>query len=218
MPPWDTACDTDAERDASTRRGARFFSQSYKRNRKSHLALPGRRSPIYRVLPRFLTWSTMANVLVVDDTPDVADSFAEVLSLCGHDVRIAYNGTQALNELELSLPDVALVDLNMPVLDGFELARRIRDRWGSRIRLIAHTASARAAVAKKVTEAGFDSFVPKTARPLDLALAIHARGNAWELRRGGRDRRHSRRSSSAQRRSSDRIENGSSSTRTVLHA
>jgi len=156
----------------------------------------------------------MANILVVDDMPDVADSFAEVLTLFGHSVRIAYNGTQALCEIELSVPDVVLLDLSMPVLDGFELARRIRERWGKEIRLVAHTAFARAAVVNQVTEAGFDSFVSKSARPLELALAIHGRRASTDLRSGVPDRRRVLRSGSRRRRSTDPIEIGrNSSTR-----
>ena len=154
---------------------------------------------------------TMANVLVVDDMPDVAESFAEVVTLFGDTVRIAHDGAQALHEIGLCLPDVVLVDLNMPVLDGFELARTIRERWGRGIRLVAHTAFARAAVINQVTEAGFDSFVSKLARPLDLALAIHGRRGTSDLRAAAPDRRISARSGSTRRRSTDPIANGNHS-------
>lgn len=160
----------------------------------------------------------MANILVVDDVPDVADSFSEILTLFGHNVRTAYNGTQALHEIELSVPDVVLLDLSMPVLDGFELARRIRARWGTGIRLVAHTAFARSAVVNRVTEAGFDSFVSKSARPLDLALAIHGRRADADLRRAVPDRRRALRSGSRRRRATDPIENGRSSPHTGLRA
>lgn len=150
----------------------------------------------------------MANVLVVDDIPDVADSCAEVVTLFGDAVRIAHNGTQALHEIEICPPEVVLVDLNMPILDGFELARRIRARWGREIRLVAHTASARAAVIDQVTEAGFDAFVSKLARPMDLALAIHGRRGSSDLRAGAPDRRNVVRSGASRRRSTDAIVNG----------
>jgi len=81
----------------------------------------------------------MANVLVVDDLPDAADSFAELLSLFGHEVRVAYCAAQALSDIDQHAPDVVLADVDMPQIDGCELARRIRQRWGPRIRLVAHT-------------------------------------------------------------------------------
>ena len=60
----------------------------------------------------------MANVLVVDDIPDVADSFAELLTLFGHKVRVACSAALASTEIEACIPDVVLTDINMPVVDG----------------------------------------------------------------------------------------------------
>lgn len=147
----------------------------------------------------------MADVLIVDDITDVADSFAELLSLFGHEVRVAYGAAQAMTEIDLAVPDVVLLDISMPVVDGIQLAREIRGRWGTGIRLVAHTALPRAQVAAKVTQAGFDSFVSKSAQPLELALAICGRQGLSDLRSAEHDRRRSPRSpSSASRRLSDR--------------
>ena len=143
----------------------------------------------------------MADVLVVDDIVDVADSFAELLALFGHRVRVAYSAAEAMTQIDLHRPDVVLSDINMPVADGLQLARRIRQRWGAGIRLVAHTAFARASVAALLTEAGFDSYVSKSARPLELALAIGGRQRASDLRTAKRDRRGSHRSAPASRRS-----------------
>ncbi|HSC97556.1 MAG TPA: response regulator [Casimicrobiaceae bacterium] len=142
----------------------------------------------------------MADVLVVDDIVDAADSVAELLTLFGHDVRVAYSAAQALDEMDLHMPDVLLSDISMPVVDGFELARRIRQRWGTGIRLVAHSGSPRASVAASLKQAGFDSFVSKSARPLDLGLAVAGRQGAFGLRTAQRDRRGSHRSSPASRR------------------
>src|SRR5690348_10870191 len=146
----------------------------------------------------------MADVLVVDDIVDVADSFAELLNLFGHDVRVAYSAADALTEMELHMPDVVLSDINMPVLNGLQLAQRIRERWGTGIRLVAHTAFPRASVAAELAQAGFDAFVSKTARPLELALALAGRGGTSDLRTAQRDRRGSHRSSFTSRRSTNR--------------
>ena len=143
----------------------------------------------------------MANVLVVDDIRDVADSFGELLTLFGHDVRVAYSAADALAEIQERVPDVALLDVSMPVVDGLQLARQIRHRWGTGIRLVAHTAYPRANVAPKLAEADFNSFVSKSARPFELAFAIQGRRGKWELRSALGDRRSSNRVGSVSRRS-----------------
>ena len=181
-------------------------ASSYKRKGQTRLASALSSCARCRFPPQLR--KVMANVLVVDDMPDVADSCAEVVTLFGDAVRIAHNGTQALHEIELCPPEVVLVDLNMPVLDGFELARRIRARWGREIRLVAHTAFPRAAVIDQVTEAGFDAFVSKLARPMELALAIHGRRGSSDLRAGAPDRRRAVRSDASRRRSTDALVNG----------
>jgi CheY-like chemotaxis protein len=145
----------------------------------------------------------MANVLVVDDIRDVADSFCELVSLFGHDVRVAYSAAEALADIQDRMPDVGLLDVSMPVVDGLQLARHIRHRWGPSIRLIAHTAYPRASVAPKLAAAGFNSLVSKSAQPLELAFAIHGRPGKWELRTSLSDRRSSKRARAVSRRSTD---------------
>ena len=147
---------------------------------------------------------TMANVLVVDDIPDVADSFGELLALFGHETRVAYNAERALAEIDSHVPDVALLDLNMPVVDGIQLAREIRRKWGTNIRLVALTALPRGSVASKLMEAGFNGFISKSAQPLELAFAIHGGPTtSAHLRGSDADRRRSQRASSRSRRSRD---------------
>lgn len=142
----------------------------------------------------------MAQVLVVDDMRDVADSFAELLTLFGHDVLVAYSGPEALLAIDVRAPDIALLDINMPDVDGFQLARGIRQRWGAGIRLVAHTAYPREAIVQEVAAAGFDSFVSKSARPLELALALQGGKGAPDLRVRARDRRRNNRPGSSRRR------------------
>lgn len=131
----------------------------------------------------------MADVLIVDDAADVADSLAELVSLIGHSVRVAYDGNAALSEIAQSMPDVVLLDLNMPHMDGFEVARRIRARYGEGIRLIAHSAIPRMDFVRLAAGARFDSFLAKPALPIPLALAIGGRGRGWGLRTVAHDRR-----------------------------
>lgn len=88
-------------------------------------------------------------VLIVDDFPDVADSLAELLSFFGHEVRCAYDGGQALTVVTEFEPDVVILDINMPVADGYQVARALRLTYDGRQFLIAMTgASSRETWAK----------------------------------------------------------------------
>ena len=64
-------------------------------------------------------------VLVVDDDPDILDALSEILEVEGYDVQRARNGREALQRLEHWLPDLVLLDLMMPVMDGWEFARSL---------------------------------------------------------------------------------------------
>ena len=64
-------------------------------------------------------------VLVVDDDPDILDALSEILEVEGYEVQRARNGREALERLEQRLPDVVLLDLMMPVMDGWEFARSL---------------------------------------------------------------------------------------------
>jgi two-component system, chemotaxis family, chemotaxis protein CheY len=64
-------------------------------------------------------------VLVVDDDPDILDALSEILEVEGYEVQRARNGREALERLEQMLPDVVLLDLMMPVMDGWEFARNL---------------------------------------------------------------------------------------------
>ena len=78
-------------------------------------------------------------VLVVDDNPDAADALAAVVELMGCDVRACYDGESALDAIRVELPDVCLLDLMMPGLDGLELAGLIRSQVGRRPMLLVAT-------------------------------------------------------------------------------
>ncbi len=73
---------------------------------------------------------TAQRVLVVDDNTDTADSLAMVLRLEGHTVGTAYGARQALDQAEAFRPDVVLLDIGLPDMDGFEVARRLRSMHG----------------------------------------------------------------------------------------
>jgi signal transduction histidine kinase len=105
-------------------------------------------------------------ILVADDNSDALESLATLLEISGHEVFSAANGALALESAERHLPEVALLDIGMPKLDGYEVARRIRAQpWGRRITLVALTGWGQESDRRRSGEAGFDSHLVK---PLDL--------------------------------------------------
>jgi PAS domain S-box-containing protein len=106
-------------------------------------------------------------VLIADDNRDSADTLASMLTMVGHDVRVCYDGVNALTQAELFRPDVMLLDIGMPVLNGLELAARIRARpWGAHMRLIALTGWGQPEDLRRSERAGFDHHLVK---PVELA-------------------------------------------------
>ena len=109
-------------------------------------------------------------VLVVDDNDDAADSLADVLRLAGHDVQVAYNGVTAIEKNKQFAPDVVILDLALPTMDGFEIARRIRrERGHDELRLIAVTGYGQDDDRRSTRDAGFDYHVTK---PPDLEVLL----------------------------------------------
>ncbi len=109
---------------------------------------------------------TQRRILVADDNNDALESLATLLQLSGHEVYTAGNGAVALESAEQYRPEVALLDIGMPKLDGYEVARRIRAQpWGQHITLVALTGWGQDSDRRRSQEAGFDSHLVK---PLDL--------------------------------------------------
>ncbi len=105
-------------------------------------------------------------VLVVEDNPDAADSLTLMITLMGHEVQTAYDGASAIEAFERSKPEVVLLDLGLPDIDGIEVARRIRAMSeGAGATLIALTGwSARTEYRQRAGEAEFDGYLIK---PID---------------------------------------------------
>jgi signal transduction histidine kinase len=105
-------------------------------------------------------------ILLADDNSDALESLATLLELGGHEVVTASNGALALECAERHRPEVALLDIGMPMLDGYEVARRIRVQpWGQSVTLVALTGWGQDSDRRRSREAGFDSHLVK---PLDL--------------------------------------------------
>jgi PAS domain S-box-containing protein len=105
-------------------------------------------------------------VLIVDDNNDAADSLALVLSLEGHNTSVAYSAEAALDAVRSAAPDFVLLDIGLPNMDGYEVARRIRAS-GASARIVALTGYGQAADRQRSAEAGFSAHLVK---PVDLAL------------------------------------------------
>jgi two-component system CheB/CheR fusion protein len=103
-------------------------------------------------------------VLVVDDNPDIAVSSSQLLEFLGHEVEVAFDGLQALEVARAFRPDVALLDVGLPHLDGYELARQLRVEYGPGVLLVIITAYAQDNPRRQAYEAYFDHHFTK---PLD---------------------------------------------------
>jgi len=107
-------------------------------------------------------------ILVVDDNQDSATSLAELLELIGHKTHIAYDGLEAVTAAATFLPEVVLLDIGLPKLNGYDACRKIREQpSGKGIVLIALTGWGQDEDRRKSREAGFDGHLVK---PVDLAV------------------------------------------------
>jgi CheY-like chemotaxis protein len=105
-------------------------------------------------------------VLIVDDNEDAAELLALLLRDQGYETMVAYDGPAALEAVHGFLPEVVILDIGLPVMDGYELASRLRQReGGSAMKLIAITGYGQAADRERSRAAGFDAHLVK---PVDL--------------------------------------------------
>jgi CheY-like chemotaxis protein len=112
-------------------------------------------------------------VLLADDNVDALESLAMLLSFEGHTVYTASNGQQTLAHAEQHHPDVALVDIIMPGMDGYEVARKIRAQpWGRRIMLVALSGLGQDSDETSFRDAGFDSHLLKPVEMDQLARLL----------------------------------------------
>ena len=112
-------------------------------------------------------------VLVVDDYPDVREMYSEYLEFSGFDVIQAVNGIEALQRAVDAAPDIILMDLSLPVMDGWEATRRLKeDARTNRIPVVALTGHALAGISEGASKAGCDAFVTKPCLPEDLVKEI----------------------------------------------
>ncbi len=108
-------------------------------------------------------------ILIADDNRDAAETLGMVLNLSGHEVHLAHTGAEALEATLQFKPDVAILDIGMPDLSGYEVANRIRrEPWGAHITLIALTGWGQDEDRRRAKAAGFDHHCTKPIDPADL--------------------------------------------------
>jgi len=111
--------------------------------------------------------SSGREVLVVDDNADLVEVMAMTLEDAGYSVRSARNGQEALDAVAERMPDLVLLDMLMPVMDGWQCARELRARYGRRIPIVVVTAAEHARASAE--QIGADDVLSK---PFDLSLLL----------------------------------------------
>jgi CheY-like chemotaxis protein len=117
--------------------------------------------------------SAKHRILIADDNRDNADSLAMYLTIKGHDTSAVYDGEQAVAAAEAIRPDVVLLDIGMPKLDGYEVCRRIREQpWGRSALIVALTGWSPKQDEGRTEAAGFDRHMVKPVEPAALTRLL----------------------------------------------
>jgi CheY-like chemotaxis protein len=111
----------------------------------------------------------VSRILIADDNRDCADSLALLLEHRGHETSTVYGGQQAVDEAQRFGPDVVILDIDMPGLDGYQAARILRTANATRPLLVAFTAVAGAGQKRRARDVGFDYHFVK---PADLMAML----------------------------------------------
>jgi signal transduction histidine kinase/ActR/RegA family two-component response regulator len=133
------------------------------------VAAPADQPAPLRVVPQV---AGKCRVLVADDIPDAAEMMAVMIECMGHDVRVAVDGVQAVEIAQEFEPQIALLDIGMPRMDGYDAARHIRATLGDRVFLVAVTGWGQEEDQRRAYAAGFDRHVTKPAEPAVLESLI----------------------------------------------
>ena len=132
-------------------------------------------------------------VLLVDDYPDAREMYSEYLQYSGFDVVEAQNGMEALQRAAESSPDIILMDLSLPVMDGWEATRRLKaDPRTAQIPVVALTGHALAGISEGAKKAGCDAFVTKPCLPDELVKEIRKVLDSGSNRKNRRSGKHAK--------------------------
>jgi CheY-like chemotaxis protein len=130
------------------------------------MAPPPVEEPVESPLSHLAESTPASRILVVDDNEDVAISFGALLDVLGHDVRVVLDGHMALDVVRDFMPHIVFLDIAMPDMDGYEVARRLRaEHRYENLRLVAVTGYGQDHDSERAQRAGFDHHLLK---PVDL--------------------------------------------------
>ena len=101
-----------------------------------------------------------AKILIVEDEEDLAENLADLLELEGYTTKICLSGEEALEEIKTSLPDIALLDIQLPEIDGIELLRRLKELQPT-LPVVMVSASSQRGMGEKIKEYGADGMIMK---------------------------------------------------------
>jgi signal transduction histidine kinase len=151
-------------------RGSEFIVR-LPRKKNDGVAAPAQAQDLQPTEP---VMSTAARrILLADDNRDALETLARLLQLDGHEIHKAVDGVQALEAADRVRPDLVLLDIGMPGMDGYEVARRIRSRpWGRAATLVALSGWGQESDRKRSREAGFDSHCIKPLDPQRLSMLL----------------------------------------------
>jgi PAS domain S-box-containing protein len=131
-----------------------------------HIPLGGEASPVEAPRSTVRAPSAKRRILIVDDNVDLAEGLSTFLAGAGHEVQIAHDGAEALRTAEAFRPEIVLLDIGLPLLDGYEVARRLRRTPGlETIKIVGLSGYGEPKDRERSKEAGFDLYLVK---PADL--------------------------------------------------
>ncbi|MWC29976.1 response regulator transcription factor [Paenibacillus sp. MMS18-CY102] len=116
----------------------------------------------------------MAKILVVDDDPNIRELSSVFLKRAGYEVLLATDGVDALHQLESVRPDMAIMDIMMPRMDGWALCETLRDSYGQDMPLLMLTAKGETSHKVRAFELGADDYLVKPFDPLELVVRVKA--------------------------------------------
>jgi signal transduction histidine kinase/FixJ family two-component response regulator len=120
---------------------------------------------------------TGLRVLVVDDNQDAADGVAMLLTMCGGEVRVAYDATRIVDEVRTFAPGLVLLDIGLPGIDGYQACRHVREEIGHDVHIVALTGWGQEDDQRRAKAAGFDAHLTK---PVDLASLMRIASGAFQ--------------------------------------
>ena len=125
----------------------------------------------------------MTKILLVEDHPDISDFLSRRLTRRGYDVVVAGDGREGVEKARTEMPDLLLLDLNLPVIDGWKVARTLKDdTLTGHIPIIALTAHVMAGDREKIIAGGCDDYHPK---PVDFSRLVEQIESALASRAAG---------------------------------